>query len=154
MEIGNQSTDMNTNQLSYQSNTNYPPQQSPNRNLFPSIAGILLLLSGIITIIYCIFVVINADILTSIIDISIIQESLPNVTPDDIKQVIVLCWTVIGIVAIFTLLGGILSLKKKLWGIALVGSIFGLSGVFAMFIPGILSCIAMILLIKSRKEFQ
>ena len=92
--------------------------------------------------------------LQAMIDISIFQKSFPNITSEDMKQFLILGMTILGIIAIFPLFGGILSLKKKLWGIALASSIFGLSGALAMVIPGILSFIAMILLIISRNEFQ
>jgi hypothetical protein len=66
----------------------------------------------------------------------------------------VICGAVIAILAIFPILGGIMALKKKMYGLALAGSIIGLLTIGPFFVSSILSLIGLILLVKSKDEFQ
>lgn len=117
----------------------------------PLIAGILLIIACIISIIIWVPVmVIDVSMLESVVDISQMQEIDSSFTIQDFKNFMSTC-ALIGIVlSIFPLLGGILSIGKKLWGIALASSIIGLFTFFGS-IPAL---IAMILLIFSRKDFK
>lgn len=121
--------------------------------VFPIIAGILLIFTGFISII--------GWILFSNMDVSFlgdllkqIQETVPSYTIDDLKNFISVCSSIGIVVSIFPILGGILSIKKKLWGISLTSSIFGfvviIPFIFLIFIP----LISMILLIVSRRYFK
>ncbi len=125
-------------------------QQSLNVTSKPTIAGILLIIAGILAIL---FGVLLYQINTSTIDISQFQDIDPDITSEQIKTFFTMCGTAFCILGIFPILGGILALKRKLWGITLVGGIIGLLS-FGFFISSILSLIAIILLAISRKEFQ
>ena len=59
------------------------------------------------------------------------------------------------ILAIFPILAGILSIKRKLWMIAFIGSIIGLFTILTPLIEsGILASIGFILIVISKKDFQ
>ncbi len=118
---------------------------------FPLIAGILLIIACIISITFWAPVMfIDTSLLENVSNLSQIQEIDPSFTIQDLKSFMSAC-ALIGIVlSVFPLLGGILSISKKLWGIALASSIIGLFTVFGS-IP---SLIAMILLIISRQNFK
>ena len=83
-----------------------------------------------------------------------IQETIPAYTIEDLKNFISVCSSIGIVVSIFPILGGILSFKKKLWGISLTSSIFGffviIPFIFLIFIP----FISMVLLILSRRYFK
>ena len=147
-------TDMNVGKPLEQNDAKYSLQRSSNRSSIPLIAGILLIISGVIAILYWTYVIVNVDLFTSMMDISYLQNINPDITLESVRQTLILCGTILSIVAIFPILGGILSLKKKLWGIALACSIIGLFSLGMLFMSSVLSLIAMIMLIISRKEFQ
>ena len=117
----------------------------------PLIAGILLIIACVISIvIWAPVLLIDIDVLEQVVDLSQMQEIDPSFTLQDFKNLMSTCALIEIVVSIFPLLGGVLSIGKKLWGIALAGSIIGLFTIFGS-IP---SLIAMILLIISRKEFE
>ena len=131
------------------------PQQ-PQSNIFskPFIAGILLLIAGILAILQWVqFYIIDIDTISSLVDISQIQEIDPSITVETIVNTFKICSIIGIIISIFTILGGIISVKRKLWGIALTCSIIGLGSIGISGTSSLLSFIAMVLLIVSRKEY-
>lgn len=151
----------NNHQIDYQEKIPFPNNeqeatpQSINKSSLPLVAGILLIMSGVFALLLWISVVFTVDValIESAVDLSQLQEIDPSWTAEKIKDFLVLCGATLSILALFPILGGILSLKRKLWGITLGCSIIGLS-TFIVIIPGILCLIALILLVISRKEFQ
>lgn len=132
-----------------------PLQQSIKNRSFPKIAGILLIIAGILALIYWIqFLLLDTIMLESYIDIDQLQQLDPTITIEQIVQILNTCAVIGCILAIFPILGGLLALKKKLWGISLVGSIIGLFTLGIFITSSILSLISLILLIISKKEFQ
>ena len=85
-------------------------QQPSNKNLMSMVAGILLILAGAIALLLWIsaIVAIDASTIGSMIDISQLQELDPTITPEKVKDLLVLCGTAFSILAIFPILGGIL----------------------------------------------
>lgn len=128
-----------------------PFKQSSNKSSTPMIAGILLIIAGVLALLSWVSVIM---IDVSIIDISMLQEVDPTITPEQIKNLLVTCGTIGCILAIFPILGGILALKRKLWGIALAGGILGLFIIGPLFLSSISALIGLILIVLSRKEFQ
>jgi hypothetical protein len=121
--------------------------------VFPIIAGILLVFTGLVSIIgWIMFLNMDVSLLGDLL--KQIQETVPSYTIDDLKNFISVCSSIGIVISIFPILGGILSIKKKLWGISLTSSIFGLvviiPFIFLIFIP----LISMILLIISRRYFK
>ena len=133
--------------------TNIESDKKPSAMVI--IAGILLILAGVISIISWVSIL-SLDIATieKFIDISQFQQFNPSITIEEIKGFLTTCSTVGIIIAIFPILGGILSLKKKSWTIAITGSLIGLLTFIPSIFGGVLSFIGLILLILSRKEFQ
>ena len=120
---------------------------------FPIIAGVLLLIAGVLALISFIQVLtINVNTLGSVVDIS--QLETLNVTPEQLKDFLHTCAIIGCIISVFTILGGILSFRKKLWGMALACSIIGLFTFGPMLISSILCLIALILIAISKQEFQ
>ena len=120
----------------------------------PVIAGILLLIAGLLGI-YTWTSTAFFDVNT--IDPSIIeqlQQSGVEITIEQIVAFLGVC-TIIGIIiSIFPLLGGIISIKRKMWGFTIVMSIIGLFTIGPFLLSSILSLIALILIALSKKEFQ
>ncbi|KYK27709.1 hypothetical protein AYK20_08005 [Thermoplasmatales archaeon SG8-52-1] len=132
-----------------------PLIQSSNNKSFPKIAGILLIIAGILALVYWIqFLLLDITILESYIDIDQLQQLDPTITIEQIVEILNTCAVIGCVLSIFPILGGILAIKKKLWGISLVGSIIGLFTLGIIFTSSILSLISLILLIISKKEFQ
>jgi lysylphosphatidylglycerol synthetase-like protein (DUF2156 family) len=131
-----------------------PYQQPTNKSSMPLIAGILLIISGIIAIAFWGFamVVLNAN--PEAIDIAQLQEMSPDITIEQIQSMFTLCGTILCGLSIFPILGGILAIKKKMWGIALVGGILGLFTLGFLIISPILSLVGIILIFISRDEFK
>ena len=87
--------------------------------------------------------------------ISFIQErSDLNLSEEQIRDVFTMCGTIGIIISVFLIFGGILALKRKLWGIVVLCSIIGLFSIGILFISTGLSIIALILLILKKEEFQ
>ena len=136
-------------------NINYPPQQPANKTSIPLIAGIFMIIAGVLVIIFWIqFFTVDAATLESMIDISQIQQIYPTITSEQIVGFLNTCAIIGCIIAIFPILGGILAIKRKLWGIALACSIIGLLSLGMLFTSSGLSLIALILLIVSKKDFK
>ena len=144
----------NLSTKNYQQESSMPPlQQSQRTSSYPMIGGILLSIAGIIGLIYGVYITTNVDFFTSMIDISYLQSLDPNITIETMKDTIVICGTILSIISIFPILGGILSLKRKLWGVVLACSIIGLFSIGYIFTSSILCLIALVLIAVSKREF-
>ena len=100
-----------------------------NKPFIPLIAGMLLILSGVLAIIVWIQF--------------FYKESL-------IPYGIIGC-----ILAIFPIIAGMLSIKRKLWKIAFIGASIGLFTILTpLIISGILASIGFILIVISKKDFE
>jgi len=65
-----------------------------------------------------------------------------------------ICGAIMVIFGIIEILGGIMALRRKMWGLALIGSILGLFFLgWLGFEASLLSFISLILLVISKKEF-
>ena len=138
----------------YRQESSTPPlQQSQKKGSYPMIGGILLLISGVIALVYWLYVANNVDFFTSMMDVSYLQSLDPKITIEAIKETLVLCGTIFSIIAIFPILGGVLALKRKLWGVVLACSVIGLFSIGIMFSSSILCLIALVLIATSKREF-
>lgn len=118
------------------------------------IAGILLIITGFLSIIM--LIILNAIISSNpeqFINISQFTEIDPDITINDVIGLMNICLSIGVVISIFPILGGILCFRKKLWGICLSCAIIGIFTIYPIVIPGILSLIAVFLLYLSRKEF-
>lgn len=134
-----------------------PFLEPTKKTIKPTLAGILLIVIAIFTII------ISATLVT--IDESTVEEIIEgnpqiqklmsdtNLKNQDLMNIYSTCGTIGIVISIFIILSGVLALKRRLWGIALVGAIIGIATFLISIISGILAIIPLILLIISRKEF-
>ncbi len=137
-----------------------PFKQPSDKSSKPLIAGVLLMIAGGLSILWWLSI---AAIDVSLIETFILPElesMVPeydsmDISAESIKELFVICGTVGFFLSVFAILGGIMSVRRQLWGLALAGGILGLF-TFAPIIPisSILSLIAIILIVISRKEFQ
>ena len=136
-----------------------PFQQPLSKSSKPLVAGILLIIAGSLAILMWLSL---AAIDTSIIETLILPEleSMPPeyeslaLSAETIKELFIICGTIGFFLSIFSILGGIMSVRKKMWGLALSGGILGLFTIGPIFISSILSIIAIILVATSKKEFR
>ncbi len=128
----------------------------------PTIAGILLIVAAIIALLFFIqIVMVNDSTIQSVYNStqSQITQNV-NMTQEQLKQGFVICGAVGCIMAVLSILGGILALKRKIWGLALVASIpqslFGIivPGFSLLFASGIMALVGLLLIVFSRREFQ
>ena len=120
----------------------------------PQIAGILLIAAGIVALFFWGLLATTIEISLEMMDITQFQETYPEITIEQVQQMFTMCATILCMLAIFPILGGIFALKRKLWGIAVVGSILGIFTLGFLFVTPVMSIIALILLIMSRNEFS
>jgi hypothetical protein len=130
------------------------PQQPPNKTSMPTVAGVLLIISGATALLFSIpIITIDVSMIESTGILAQFQNVDSSITVEQIREFITICGTVIAVISVFPILGGILSLKRKFWGVALGCSILGLT-TFIVIVPGVFSLIGLILLAISKKEFQ
>jgi hypothetical protein len=140
--------------------SSYPDQnqQPTHPSSKPLIAGIFLIIAGLLGILFW-SIILAFD--PSTLDPLMLQNTLPADSPISLEQLqsmlhsILLTCGIIGcILSIFTLVGGIVAVKRKAWGLAIVGGILGLFTIGPYLIGSIMSLIGLILVIVSRKNFQ
>jgi hypothetical protein len=132
-----------------------PIEPTKNKISKAIVAGIFLIIAGILAIIFWTqFFTLDSTTLESIIDTSQFEQLNVELRPEQIISFLKTCAIIGVVISIFPILGGILALKKKLWGIALVGSIIGLFSLGMLFTSSGLSLISLILIIISREEFE
>ena len=129
------------------------PEISSKKSSLPMIAGIFLIVAGIIAIIFWMpFFSFDFATIEESIDISQFQQIDSSINAEEVLGFLRTCAIVGIIVSIFPILGGILAIRRKLFGISVACSIIGLFS-FGMFISSIFSLIALVLLIITRKEY-
>ena len=130
-------------------------QQPVTKSSKPMIAGILLIIAGIITLVSLIpYMTIDIQTIESSGILEQLQGIDPDITAEQVKDYLTMCGTIGIILSIFPILGGVLSIKRKIWGVALIGAVIGLFGFLILIIPGILALAGLILIAMSRQEFQ
>ncbi|MCX6671840.1 MAG: hypothetical protein NTX92_07975 [Euryarchaeota archaeon] len=140
------STTNETSINDYNPEQNQQPRQPSSK---PVIAGILLIIAGLLGLFTW------ASALA--IDSSIIQNVLPADSPITVEQLqsfLTTCGIIGAVLSIFTLAGGIVAMKRKAWGLAVIGGILGLFTIGPMLLGSILSLIGLIIVAISRKDFQ
>ena len=102
----------------------------------PTVAGILCIIAGTINVIFCIVVVVFGSIIGAFFGFEVVWGWSTFAIPLIIS----------GIIAI---VGGIYALRRKVWGLALAGSICALIGPWA-----ILGLLAIIFVSLGKREFK
>lgn len=78
--------------------------------------------------------------------------AIPGLGGLGLETILYVCGAIFIIFGLIALLGGIMALQRKMWGLALVGSILGLLGL-GLLIGSILALIGLILIAISKSEF-
>lgn len=130
-------------------------KQTSNKTLFPKIAGIILIIAGLLAVLNWVQIfTYDASSLESFIDINQIQEIYPQITYQQLYGFLQTCAIIGIIISVFPILGGLFAIQKKLYYIAIAGSIIGLFSIGFIFTSSILSLIGLILLVIARQEFK
>jgi hypothetical protein len=133
---------------------NYSKNQT-SKNNYLLIAGLLLIIAGLLSIILWVpMMTISTETLEMYIDISQFRSYDPTITIENVKQILTTCATIAIVISVFPILGGILTLKKKIWGVTLVCGLVGLLTFIPFVLPGILSLVSTVLIYKYKKEFK
>jgi hypothetical protein len=128
-------------------------QQVPHSTSSLKIGGILLILVGISIIIHWIYFLVTPDFLNAIMSTGVYNNT--NITRQDITTVYNFCGTLAIGLSLFTILGGILAIRKQMFWLSLIGGILGIFAIapLFLFIPNIISLIGVILVLRARKDF-
>ena len=150
-----ESKEKKENYTDLENNSNKTFLEKKDRSLFVIISAVLLIIAGVLALLsYIQILIIDVNTIESLIDIAQFQDQNVNLTSAQIKEFLNTCAIIGCIISVFPILSGILSFKKKLWGIALAGALIGLFSFGPMFISSILCLISAILLFLSKQEFQ
>ncbi len=137
------------NETSINDYTQDQPQQPTQPSSKPLIAGIFLIIAGLLGL----FTWASAMAL----DVTMIQNVLPPespITAEQLQSFLTTCGIIGAGLSIFTLAGGIVALKRKAWGLAVIGGILGLFTIGPFLLGSIISLIGLIIVATSRKDFQ
>jgi len=129
---------------------NSPFHQPVNKSSIPTIAGILLIIAGVVAILSWMPFVMGDDSLISFA----VENMNMNLSREQVGDAFVLCGSIGIILSVFTLLGGVLAFKRMRWTLAIVCSVIGLLTIGQFLAASGLSLISLVLLIISKKEFQ
>jgi hypothetical protein len=132
-------------------NSSYPDQNQQPIKLSskPLIAGILLIIAGLLGIF--------TWSMALALDVSTLQNVLPADMPISVEQLqsfLNTCGIIGCILSIFALVGGIVAVNRKAWGLAVVGGILGLFTIGPFLLGSIIALIGLILVAISRKDFR
>lgn len=132
----------------YQQPYAYPMvQPPPTKTALPMAAGALLIVAGVLGLINWVLVALSAAGI--IVGFGFLGDPIFGF----LGTIFLICG-IIGITfSVLALLGGIMALQRKMWGLGLTGSILGLF-IFGFYgISSLLSLVALILLAVSHREF-
>ena len=115
----------------------------------PMIAGILLILAGIIGLISWAPFFMGDESL-----INFVLENNTGFTEEQIRNAFMTCGAIGIVLSIFVILGGILSFKSKNWKITILFSVLGLLIIGYYLLSSIFCVLAILMLLISKKEFQ
>ena len=71
-----------------------------------------------------------------------------------VAGILAVCGILIIVFSMFALLGGVMAVQRKMWGLALVGGILGLFAIGPFFLASLLSLIGLILVGISKDDFE
>jgi len=154
-EIDNLGKTVNTDKPPEKNDLKYSVQPTSNKSILPTIVGFLLIIAGAIAIMNWLSVfLLDLTTLGTFYDISQLQQISPSITPEQLLSFLKTCAAIGLVISIFPILGGLLAIKRKMWGISVACSIIGLLSIGILFTSSLFSFIAIIILFISKKEFQ
>ena len=154
-KIKNIETSLNTDKPPENVDFKYSVQTTSSKSILPTIIGFLLIITGILAILNWMNVFsLDINTLGTYYDITQLQQIYPNITSEQFLGFIQTCASIGIIISFFPILGGILAIKRKMWGISIACSIIGIFSIGIFFTSSLFSFIAIIILFISKKEFQ
>jgi hypothetical protein len=148
--VGLQSINDFSNLTSEQDNLRY----SRSNDSMRKIAGILLIITGIIIIIHWVYILMSPDFIDVLMNTG--AYNTMNITSTDLAAVFNFCGALgIGL-SLFTIIGGIVAIQGRMFWFALIGGIIGIFAISPLFffIPNIVSLLGTLLVFRARKDFQ
>jgi hypothetical protein len=149
MEVSQQDENIMKDDFSNQPSYQDQPQQPSSPSYIPLVAGILLIGAGLLGL----FTWTSALALDSTMLQSVLPPDAP-ITIEQLQSILVTCGIIGCILSVFALIGGIVAVKRKSWGLAIMGGILGIFTIGPIFLGSIISLVGLILVAVSRKEFQ
>jgi hypothetical protein len=126
----------------------YAPVQK-HKSAMPVVGGVLILIAGLLAI--------GMGLMYLALDVNQLEDSgvtlPPEVSTQDLQNILYICGAVVLIFGIIALLGGVFAIQRKSFVLAVCGGIFGMIGIGFLF-GAVLSLIGLILVLVSRHEFQ
>jgi len=115
----------------------------------PAVGGALVIIAGVLAIAMgAMYMTFDAS------DIEDIGVALPaEYTAEDLAGMLTMCGVVLLVFAIVAIIGGIFGIRRKHFGLAIAGGVFGLLGI-GFFVGSVLALVGLILLAVARKEFE
>lgn len=110
----------------------------------PVAAGVICIILGALGILSALYLVVGLDALVEIME----TYGAGNMTTQFMRDMMVVSGVISAILSVLMVIGGIYSLQRKLWGLALAGSIASVLGAFPFGI------IPLVLVSISKKEFD
>jgi len=125
----------------------YAPAMQP-KSQKPTIAGVLLLIAGILAAInYAYILARSSETAGEVV------SYLPGIDVNTFRNILVICGAIGLIFCLFAIIGGIMALQRRMWALALVGSILGLFTIGFVGEASIMSLVALVLIAMSKAEF-
>lgn len=117
----------------------------------PRIAAILLILAGFLSMIMWLSIAaLDVSIVETLIDA---QYDSMSITAESLKDFFVVCGALGFLFGVFIILGGVMILRKRLWGMGIAASVVGLFSIGPMFLSSIMCFLGLIFLLYSKNEF-
>jgi hypothetical protein len=129
-----------------------PPGMPPGAPMIPRQQTAKPLVAGILLIIVAIEAFAYGGILASGAEIVGAMSDVPGA--EEVSTLLLICGIIFIVFGILAIVGGISSITRKSWALALIGSILGLFTIGFYFTGSILSIISLILIAISKNEFQ
>ena len=132
-----------------------PPAPAKPQTIKPVIAGVLLIVVAVMGLIVAMVFMGAVDIGLGMLDSYVVEDPTGTATGmvDMIQGILMVCGVIFMIFGLLALLGGLMPVLRKSWGLAMMGAIFGIFTLGPYALGSILSIVALILIIMSKDEF-
>ena len=116
------------------------------RSILPLLGGALLVVAAILAIATWAYVIVAGS--------AFINSFVPaGMGAGFLTGIIVVCGAIGIILGLIALLGGVMALMRKMWGVAILGAILGLFTIGFWGLSSLLSLVALIVIAVSHKDF-
>jgi hypothetical protein len=131
----------------------YQPYQAKKRTNYPMIAGVLLIVAGILAIATGVMYLATTSEIIADVEDQLADQGIEDT--EFLEDFLTICGALMMVFGLIAIGGGALSIKRRMWGFALVGSIFAILSIGPIIaLSSILGIIALILLVMAKDEFE